>query len=413
MEADDLPSRSDPEYEHRFQEVVDFLTRGLGSEDGARNRATLRLLSLSISGSLTDSEESGIANALWSASDPVLNNTSGPNSLPDWVYLILPQLEPRQAERSFRRKWLGPNSSEQDERGTFSSAMLGQVGVAVVKLRSFGYHLELSGEEQRHVVNHTVRLVESLTSGSVALHLDFEAILTGMRSLVAEVEIPKAAAENLFVHAELIIGSQYELTPHWFGGLAEIRLAIAFGLIPGLVQALPDKSDRIVSWVRTGLASDNDLRISGAISALKFWTSERGALNSMVPPDVDDLILEVGVIIASRRRVALADALRCAIAFFDSRSHGIDETATRLVLQGLAYLAEELSYDRDIHDGDQIPTLRLLCAKLAWTLAQRDLGDVAAIADWLEIAKNDPFPEVRNAVISSAPEQDGDEYEPP
>ena len=104
VESDDLPSRSDPQYEHQFREAVDFLTRGLRAGDGARNRSAMRLLGLSKSENLTASEKLEVANALWSANDPVLSNTTGPNSLLDWVYLILPQLEPTQGEQSFRRK---------------------------------------------------------------------------------------------------------------------------------------------------------------------------------------------------------------------------------------------------------------------------------------------------------------------
>ena len=165
VEADDLPSRRRTEYEHRFREVVDFLIRGLLADDGARSRATLRLLSLWMSDNLTASEKSEIASALWNAYDPIFGNTTGPNSLLDWVYLILPQLEPTQAERSFRRKWLSPSSSEQNRRETFSSEMLAQAGVAVVQLRSLGYPFELTAEEQGYIVDHTVRLVESLTAG--------------------------------------------------------------------------------------------------------------------------------------------------------------------------------------------------------------------------------------------------------
>ena len=284
--------------------------------------------------------------------------------------------------------------------------MLAQVGIAVVQLRSLGYPLELTAEEQGHIVDHTVRLVESLTAGPLVLHLDFESIISGIRSLVTEVGIPRDTAENLFDHAELVIESQYELSPRWFRDHAEISLAIAFGLIPGLVRALPDKTDQITHWVRTGLASDDDLWISCAVSALRYWTSQPETLVPMVPPDVDDLILEVGVIIASRRRVALADALWCAIAIFDGRLHWVGEMTTRLVLQGLAYLAEELSYDRDIHDAEQIPTLRWLCARLAATLTQHDFGEVPAVAEWLEIAKDDPFPEVRNAAMATESEED-------
>ena len=111
-----------------------------------------------MSGSLTDSEELEIAGALWSDSDPVLYNSSGPNAPFDWTYLILPQSTHLQAEQSFRRKWLTPDSSSQNEEGTYSSEMLGQVGTAIAELRSLGYSFELSDEEQEHVLFHIAKL---------------------------------------------------------------------------------------------------------------------------------------------------------------------------------------------------------------------------------------------------------------
>ena len=54
----------------------------------------------------------------------------------------------------------------------------------------------------------------------------------------------------------------------------------------------------------------------------------------------------------------------------------------------------------------------VLCARLAWTLAQHDYGHAAPITEWLAIAETDPFPEVRNAVVRPEQKQDGDEYEP-
>ena len=69
-------------------------------------------------------------------------------------------------------------------------------------------------------------------------------------------------------------------------------------------------------------------------------------------------------------------------------------------------MAEELSYDRDIQDVEEIPTLRLLCARLAAIFAQDDFEDSTVIAEWLEIAKDDPFPEMRTAAMVSEHEED-------
>ena len=395
---DDWPAERKANDEHLYREVVNLLVRAIRDNYDARKRATLRLFSLSRSGNLTDSEKAEIAGALWNDSDPVLLNSSSIDALFDWTYLIMPQLTQRQAEQSFRCKWLTRSPKSQEE-GTYSSEMLAQVGVAITELRSLGCPFELSGEEQEHVVSHAARLVESLSSGSVSLHLDFRSTIRGMRSILAEVKIPREVAEDLFQKADWMLGAQHDLRTSRETPLVDLRKAIGFGLIPGLVKALPDRMDTMVSWLKTGLASDDDLRVSYAVSVLRFWLSEPNSVTSTLHPMLDDLVLEIGVIIASRRRVALTDALWCATHLFERSSQGHQDTVSRLVLQGLSYLAEELRYDRDHQDGDDVPTLRWLSAGLARTMARHGFDNDATVAKWLDIGGSDPFPEVRSAVV--------------
>ena len=399
VNSHDLPAERNSDDEHRYREVVNLLVRAIRDSDEARERATLRLLSLSMSGNLTDYETLEIGDALWSDSDPVLYNSSGPNAPFDLTYLILPQSTQLQAEQSFRRKWLTPDSSGQNEEGTYSSEMLGQVGAAIAELRSLGYSFELSDEEQEHVLFHITKLVESFSSGRVAFHLDIGSTIMGIRSILAEVKIPEQVAEDLFRKADRMLGAQKDLNTPWRNELIDIRIAIGFALIPGLAKALPNRLDSVVSWLKTGLASDDDVRVSHAISILRFWLSEPNSVTSTLRPVLDDLVLEIGVIIGSRRKLGLSDALWCATRLFERNAQGQPDTVTRLVLQGLSYLAEELQYDRDHQDGDDVPTLRLLCAGLARSMAQHGFDNDATVAKWLAIGGSDPFPEVRNAVV--------------
>ena len=63
----------------------------------------------------------------------------------------------------------------------------------------------------------------------------------------------------------------------------------------------------------------------------------------------------------------------------------------------------ELSYDRD-HDVDtEVPVLRLLCARLAATMAVNSMADVQVVTLWLKTAQEDPLPEVRHAVPNTFP----------
>ena len=277
--------------------------------------------------------------------------------------------------------------------------MLGQVGAAITELRSRGYSFELSDEEQEHVLFHIGKLVESFSSGRVTFHLDIGSTIMGIRSILAEVKIPEQVAGDLFRKSDRMLGAQKDLNTPRRNELVDIRVAIGFALIPGLAKALPNRLDSVVSWLKTGLASDDDVRVSHAISILRFWLSEPNSVTSTLRPVLDDLVLEIGVIIGSRRKVGLSDALWCATRLFETNAQGQPDTVTRLVLQGLSYLAEELRYDRDHQDGDDVPTLRLLCAGLARSMAQHGFDNDATVAKWLAIGGSDPFPEVRNAVV--------------
>ena len=136
ISVDDLPYERTSSNEEQFREVVVFLIRGLLGNDEARKRATFRLLPLVMSNSLTAREYTDVANSLWRTSDPILQNTPAPNSHYDWVYLILPEVEEGQSERSFRQKWFSRKSQSQGPE--IASVLLRQVGAAVSGLRKRG-----------------------------------------------------------------------------------------------------------------------------------------------------------------------------------------------------------------------------------------------------------------------------------
>ena len=400
--SDDLPSERTSSYEKQYQEVVSLLIRGLLGGDDARKRATFRLIPLVTSHSLTDKESSAIASALWSNSDPILHNSSSPNSLLDWVYFILPEMEEGQAERSFRLKWLTSNLESQAKGLDYSSDMLAQVGAAVSGLRGWGRPLVLSTEDEEHIATHIENVVEKFSSRSVSFNLGIRSTITHVSSVAAEITVPEHIAENLFRRVEVMLGTHAHSREPMLAPVNDMRLALGFAVIPGLVRAMPDRFDDISLWLRTGLASEDDTRVRGTMAAIRSWLS--ASATSRLRPVPDDLIREVGVIIASDRRVALLEALVCARLVFDRGSESHRDTIAPLVLQGLSYLAEKLEYDAQEDIGGDVHTLRLLCAQLAIKLAPQGFENDAAVVKWLDLGRSDPFPETRNVVMSYEPE---------
>ena len=57
-----------------------------------------------------------------------------------------------------------------------------------------------------------------------------------------------------------------------------------------------------------------------------------------------------------------------------------------------------MQYERYLEDED-VPTVRLLCVQLASYMARSGFADNAAVVKWMEIGRNDPFPEVRSVVL--------------
>lgn len=101
--------------------------------------------------------------------------------------------------------------------------------------------------------------------------------------------------------------------------------------------------------------------------------------------------------ISARRKDTLALALQIAKWVFDEGNDAQKAAIRQLALDGLGYLLKELRYDRD-HDQDDnidIPLLRWRSAELAVSMSSDVYGDDPIISRWLEVAEEDPMPEVR------------------
>ena len=71
-----------------------------------------------------------------------------------------------------------------------------------------------------------------------------------------------------------------------------------------------------------------------------------------------------------RRNTVITAALQLAAWIFDKGQESHKETIQQLVEHGLRYLAQELRYDREPRNPDEIPRKRLYCAELAAAMAK-------------------------------------------
>ncbi len=137
---------------------------------------------------------------------------------------------------------------------------------------------------------------------------------------------------------------------------------------------------------------------SDAVEGVRLWIEATLNAESGKPHPPEDLVREIGIAIASRRSPVIPGALAAARWIFVNGAQIYKKAIQHLAQDGLSYLAEELRYDREHDAPDDVPLQRLFCAQLAVAMAKDGLNQHPAVVRWLEIAKEDPLPEVRNAV---------------
>ena len=395
--------------EERWQAVARLLIRGLDAGGSARRRAAGRLAPLVFHGRLTDTELFQVGAALWAEAQTSDEGLPENTSLYDWAFLVLPEPRPGLAKERFCLKWLSAESatlqhsaptpgntirvSLQDESNNPTSLenAIWNLGRAFSISAEHGRTFELSAEEREHILD-IISIWAKAEAPTYPLaflqHMAAQSTLralAGLPSILAEVEITEPVGEDLYRKLKNLTESGVP----------------AFEPIGELVQKTPDRMSEMVSWLRAGLASDNGRMVTSALSCLVSWPKTSKIADSPVHPPPSDLFREVGLLIAARRKEALSWALQVARLVFDEGTEEHREAMSEYVLQGLAYLAEELRYDRE-HDYDtDVPLLRLRCTQLALSMSKTGLRDHQSVAHWLDIATSDPLPEVRYAVAPS------------
>lgn len=384
---DDLspPIRTD-DNNNRWQQIVDLLVRGLHSSGDTRKRAARRVAFVALGERLTESESSKIAQALWSEEYTKPDDLPRETELFDWVFLLLPEPNIGLAKTCFKKKWLSENSKSQDNSPK-PTDILYQVGIAIFALKKHNISLSLSEAEHCYLIAIIKQWSDSplpnftLSPMDNRLHEPTRRALIGLPTIISEIKIPESIAEKLYNKMQMLNESKVPV----------------FRLVAGLIKSIPNRFDEFALFMRTGLASKNEALAENAATGLYHWLTVSVDITAKIQPPSDDLVREIGVMIATRRTKALGQALQVADWVFDEGSDTQKETIRDLTLQGLGYLAEELRYDRENEQDNNldVPLLRWRSAQLARSMGAQGLGDAPAVARWLEIIKEDPLPEVR------------------
>jgi len=400
LQADLPPFIRTDDNESRWQTVIDLLVRALRAGGEARERAALRVASVGFRERLIEAESLQVAQALWSEEHTSPNDLPGGTSLFDWVFLVLPQPEPDLAEQRFRQKWLNAGSLPQ-ENASSPDDILWQVGHAISSLKINEHPLALSDEEQSYLIDIVDRWAETPVPRDFFPPMENQRreptrrALDSLPSVLAGIYIPESLGEKLFEKVRDLNRSKMP----------------GFKLIAGLVKAMPNRLDELSRRMRTELAAEDDTLAEGAAVGLYRWLTTSADADSQTLPPPDDLVREIGVLLATRRKISLGLALQIAKWIFDKGSDTQREVIRDLALQGLGSMAEELRYDREHvrDDNIDVPLLRWRSTQLAHSMAAYGSGNAPAVSRWLEMAKEDPLPEVRYAKSPTLMYQSSDE----
>lgn len=365
-----------------WDEVLHLIQRGLTSKGIGRKNAALRLYKLTEANVLTEEEKFRLANLLWLEQDKQEVQLPKETGLIDWTFLILPEPEPNIAATAFKKKWLHLETSASIKE---INEHLYNLGLALENLKSFKKELNLSKEEEALVF----KILELWTQNSSDNDYSFDksGFTEGAYSIayiLRYLNPPSQIADLLFESTDK---------------LAKENL-FCRRILGGLTKSLNQRHELIARELRIALSDNNQKASEDAIIGLQEWLKRiiRDPLEDSAT--ILDLVREIGIIIASRRPHLLYNSLTIATRIFES---GTDEQRNIIldsVTYGLRHLLGELDYSNSEIEAIKwdVPLLRWGCINLAIALKNAGYSEDDSVIKWIEAAKKDPLPEVRQRV---------------
>ncbi len=370
-----------------WAQVVRRLLQDGRSGGSVRSHAVTRLHQLCDLELLDRDEIATLAAVVWDSDH--LSPEGLPNGLNfyPWVALVLPEAVAGQAGPAFRRTFLSSLGATATSRGD----LLQNIGAALMNTRTTSNPFQIEAEDVPALDN-AVRAwaseikeakLEALPGGTQKFWRETDGLGHVMVACALNSELLEAVWEKVQAFNTKSNGT-------------------GFMLFPGLARGFAGRIPQLAQMLRRGLVADDPEVASAAAKGLFEWL-RASQWNKSVPDVPDDVIREVGIAVAARRRGLLLEALGLATWLLNEGPVRYHHLLREECGHGLGYLFEEAAYTgttaRLAGEGIDVPLLRLNCVRLA--MAMRDTGpDVPATAQaWIDAAVSDPLPEVRNAVL--------------
>ena len=326
----DLRTERHAKNEESWQSVCSYLTRALVAGGEARRRAAKRLSHLISNSCLTQDEISRIGQALWAGQHTPEDGLPIGTDLHDWAFLVYPEPEAGMAEKRFRLKWFSTLPKSSPDTGTQEGDSVAftfgyqpdnqssledtiwNVGAALSVCAGRGRPFVLTDDDPKRIVDlltvwadedaypRQAPFMPGGVSQPTLLAID------GITWILKFLEIPEEVGERLYLKLK---------------NLTEAGIP-ALKPIGELARIVPSRRGEMTSWLRSAVASEDRDVVVSALSSMVSWIREadEGTSGEWQPPS--DVFREVGMIIATRREVALPSALEVAATVF---SEGTDE----------------------------------------------------------------------------------------
>ncbi len=388
------PARSE-ENAQQWRAVVDLLIRALEAGGEARERASGRLSVMAPWKRFTAAEESGLAAALWGSSWQQTSMLPENTKLRPWVFAKLPEPKSGVALERLRASWSDRHDWSQVGQEAHEK-LLANAGDALAALRQRGVRVALTSDEVEVLRMAVERWAES----------DLHPVLPWEAS-----EKARPRAEALYGVATLLL--EFRVSPVAARALGQrVRQerdaeTPAYQLTPGILRSDGAQLDALASLLRTGLASTVRAALDSAASGLFLWLREASRSEPFVPAVPEEVLAEIGVVLANRRWPSISSALQIAAWVYGDGSAEQRAVLRAPLLESLGRFIEELVYEEDFdqhpffkrpwvdHEEVDVPLLRWRCAKLAIAMEAAGLGEEPVVARWIREAERDPLPEMR------------------
>ncbi len=405
------PSRT-AENDAQWCETVSLLEEAMGKAGEPRKRAAVRAARLTEAGSLSSIEKARLGKALWGSDWEGTSKLPEDTGLTSWPVLLFWEPQEGVAEERLRADWFGSVDWRGQESETLSK-FFDRVGLGLDSLKERARDFPLSETEEQ-----SLRVAVQAWAERPPLSISAVGV-RGLARILLRIRLPEKLGSELIQRVlgrSNLVETERARRRGEDPGLAffsetVLHEALTFlhELVPGLVISCPSRRERLVECLHTGLASGDFDELLSAARAVYLWLNETRRAGARLEPPPDALIREVGLVIASRRRGALANVLEIADWVFNRGTQEQRDLIRRLVLDGLAHLARDLAYgvpgqeEEAIEFGSDsadldVPLLRLRCVQVAVAMANAGLHEEPVVEKWLSEAEQDPMAEVRLVV---------------